>query len=237
MEKEINIAEILKDKPKGTKLYSPIFGGVILDKIYKELDTNFIFIKDKDGDIVSFEPDGKYNINGECLLFPSKEMRDWRKFAWKRGDVLVGCAKTIIFDGFTDDTYTFFKGKYCLQEDHYSDETTYIGEDEGLLTKSFHIPEQCTAQAYIKVIEKRLGGKLNPETLEIEPVKSKHVFKPLEYVLSNDNEDNEWTLCQFSHFDKKGNARFVGGNYADKGKVILHYEGNEHLLGTTNSLE
>lgn len=236
MEKEINIAKILKDKPKGTKLYADAFGELSIEEICPE-DELGITLSSKDGDELIFYNDGKYNVHGEPILVPSKEMRDWRKFAWKRGDVLVGCAKTIIFDGFTDDTYTLFKGKYCLQEDHYSDTTTYIGEDKGLLTKSFHIPEQCTAQAYIKVIEKRLGGKLNPETLEIEPVKSKHVFKPLEYVLSNDNEDNEWTLCQFSHFDKEGNAVFVGGNYADKGKVILHYEGNEHLLGTTNSLE
>lgn len=232
MKEELNIAEILKDKPKGTKLYSPIFGEVKYDSVLLGDIKVLYSCTDR-----HFYMNGKSCMNGECLLFPSKEMRDWSKFAWKKGDVLVGCAKTIIFDGFTDDTYTFFKGKYCLQEDYYSDETTYIGEDEGLLTESFHIPEECVAQAYIKVIEKRLGGKLNLETLEIEPVKSKHVFKPLEYVLSNDNEDNEWTLCQFSHFDKKGNAVFVGGNYADKGKVILHYEGNEHLLGTTNSLE
>lgn len=232
MKEELNIAEILKDKPKGTKLYSPIFGEVKYDSVLLGDIKVLYSCTDR-----HFYMNGKFCMNGECLLFPSKEMRDWSKSAWKKGDVLVGCAKTIIFDGFTDDTYTFFKGKYCLQEDYYSDETTYIGEDEGLLTESFHIPEECVAQAYIKVIEKRLGGKLNLETLEIEPVKSKHVFKPLEYVLSNDNEDNEWTLCQFSHFDKKGNAVFVGGNYADKGKVILHYEGNEHLLGTTNSLE
>lgn len=232
MEKELNIAEILKDKPKGTKLYTPIFGEVKYDSVLLGDIKVLYSCTDR-----HFYMNGKYCMNGECLLFPSKEMRDWSKFAWKKGDILVGCAKTIIFDGFTDDTYTLFKGKYCLQEDYYSDETTYIGEDEGLLTESFHIPEQCTAQAYIKVIEKRLCGKLNRETLEIDPVKSKHVFKPLEYVLSNDNEDKEWTLCQFSHFDKKGNAVFVGGSYADKGKVILHYEGNEHLLGTTKDVE
>lgn len=234
MGKEINIAEILKDKPQGTKLYSLTYG----DCSYQGYTGDFgIECQSQNGVQFNLDEYGKYCIEGECILFPSKEMRDWSKFAWKKGDILVGCAKTIIFDGFTDDTYTLFKGKYCLQEDYYSDETTYIGEDEGLLTESFHIPEQCTAQAYIKVIEKRLCGKLNRETLEIDPVKSKHVFKPLEYVLSNDNEDKEWTLCQFSHFDKKGNAVFVGGSYADKGKVILHYEGNEHLLGTTKDVE
>ena len=87
-------------------------------------------------------------------------------------------------------------------------------------TERYSLEDKDAAQCYINTIEDKLGGKLNRETLEIEPVKPKHVFKPLEYVLSNDNEDNEWTLCQFSHFDKKSNIVFVGGSYADKGKVI-----------------
>lgn len=227
MEKEINIAEILRDKPRGIKLYSPIFGEVKYDSVLLG-DINVLYsYTDR-----HFYMDGKFSMNGECLLFPSKEMRDWDKFAWKKGDILVSNDgnKNIIFIKFTDDTYTHFKGKHLCENSvltsMYAESRTM---NYGLATYS-----KCT---YINLIEKTLGGKLNPETLEIEPVKSKHVFKPLEYVLSNDNEDNEWTLCQFSHFDKEGNAVFVGGNYADKGKVILHYEGNEHLLGTTNSLE
>ena len=80
-----------------------------------------------------------------------------------------------------------------------------------------------------------MGGKLNRETLEVEKIQPE--FKPFDYILSNDNDDNEWILCQFSHIDKKGNTVFVGGNYADKGKVILPYKGNEHLLGTTKNVE
>lgn len=227
MEKEINIAEILKDKPKGTKLYSPIFGEVKYDRVLLGDIKVLYSCTDR-----HFYMDGKFSMNGECLLFPSKEMRDWDKFAWKKGDILVSNDgnKNIIFIKFTDDTYTHFKGKHLCENSvltsMYAESRTM---NYGLATYS-----KCT---YINLIEKTFDGKLNPETLEIEPVKSKHVFKPLEYVLSNDNEDKEWTLCQFSHFDKKGNAVFVGGNYADKGKVILHYEGNEHLLGTTISLE
>lgn len=227
MKEELNIAEILKDKPKGTKLYSPIFGEVKYDRVLLGDIKVLYSCTDR-----HFYMDGKFSMNGECLLFPSKEMRDWDKFAWKKGDILVSNDgnKNIIFIKFTDDTYTHFKGKHLCENSvltsMYAESRTM---NYGLATYS-----KCT---YINLIEKKLGRKLNPETLEIEPVKSKHVFKPLEYVLSNDNEDNEWTLCQFSHFDKKGNAVFVGGNYADKGKVILHYEGNEHLLGTTNSFE
>lgn len=173
METKINIAEILKDKPQGTKLYSSACGKCELkeadDKSFKVsfYSSKFGFMNGGEG---TFDKNGNLYDDGECVVFPSKEMRNWSKFAWKKGDILVGCSKTIVFDGFTDDTYTLFKGKYCLQEDYYRDKTTYIGDDKGLLTKSFHIPEQCTAQAYIKVIEKRLGGKFNRETLEVEKV-------------------------------------------------------------------
>ena len=166
MKEKINIAEVLRHKPYGIKLYSPIFGECTF--CYVREDTNDICVKKHNGVIEYFNSEGLYFTLGEVMLFPSKEMRDWTKFSWKKGDVLVGCCKTIVFDGFTDDTYTLFKGKYCLQEDCYNDKTTYISEDKGLLTKYFHIPEQYIAQAYIKVIEKRLGGKLDLKILEVK---------------------------------------------------------------------
>jgi len=171
METKINIADILKDKPKGTKLYSSACGKCKLeeadDKSFKIsfYNSKFGFMNGGEGHL---DKNGKLYDDGECVVFPSKEMRDWSKFAWKKGDILVGCAKKIIFDKFTDDTYSYFEGKYCLEQDPYSDYETYRGEDKGLLTKYFHIPERCIAQSYIKNIEERLGGKLNLETLEIE---------------------------------------------------------------------
>lgn len=167
MEKELNIADILKDKPNGTKLYADAFGELSLECVNLSKD-NSIYVKTKTFNCCSFYSDGKYLKEGEPILVPSKEMRDWSKFAWKKGDILVGCAKKIIFDKFTDDTYSYFEGKYCLEQDPYSDYETYRSEDKGLLTKYFHIPERCIAQSYIKNIEERLGGKLNRETLEIE---------------------------------------------------------------------
>lgn len=167
MEAKINIAEILKDKPNGTKLYADAFGELSFDGVVSNKD-EIIFTKNKVNTSWCFYNDGKYSKYGESILVPSKEMRNWSKFAWKKGDILVGCAKKIIFDKFTDDTYSYFEGKYCLEQDPYSDYETYRGEDKGLLTKYFHIPERCIAQSYIKNIEERLGGKLNLETLEVE---------------------------------------------------------------------
>ena len=78
----INIAEKLKDCPKGTKLYSPLFGEV--EFVITEIGS--IIVKVLDNGIsysnVTFTAEGKlYNIEqSECLLFPSKDNRDWNKF-------------------------------------------------------------------------------------------------------------------------------------------------------------
>lgn len=88
MEKELNLVEILKDCPKGTKLYSTIHGEVEFEKIIID-DTfpiKFTFkVEGKNSNSIyaaSVSIDGKYatKYNGECILFPSKDQRDWSKF-------------------------------------------------------------------------------------------------------------------------------------------------------------
>lgn len=105
MGKEINIAEILKDKPQGTKLYSLTNG----DCSYQGYTGDFgIECQSQNGVQFNLDEYGKYCIECECILFPSKEMRDWRKFDWKKGDVLVSNDgdSHIIFKGFSKDDYT-----------------------------------------------------------------------------------------------------------------------------------
>ena len=81
MNENIDLTNILKDCPKGTKLYSIAWGDVEFDKI-AESKSYPIHIKVDDYDIGSFTADGKIyaNTNGECALFPSKDQRDWSKF-------------------------------------------------------------------------------------------------------------------------------------------------------------
>ena len=80
MNENLNLVEILKDCPEGTKLYSPIFGEVKLDKIdiHSEPPIRVLCKYGKDG----FSKDGRIcsAYDGECMLFPSKEQRDWSKF-------------------------------------------------------------------------------------------------------------------------------------------------------------
>lgn len=166
MEEKINIAEIIKDKPNGIRLYSPMFGECAFSFVQEETDN--ICVKQHNGEKAFFNSKGLYNILGECLLFPSKEMRDWRKFAWKKGDVLVSndYSKEVIFYDWYDDTYTNFYGKHRLD----SEDKNNIKYNDAFLctTGRYSLEDRDAAQTYINTIEERLGGKLNRETLEVE---------------------------------------------------------------------
>lgn len=87
MNENLNLVEILKDCPEGTKLYSPVFGDVEFVRVCQNYYVDFpVVIKLSDNSINSVTTDGrlyKY-YNGECILFPSKDQRDWSKFKPKQ---------------------------------------------------------------------------------------------------------------------------------------------------------
>lgn len=168
MEAKINIAAILKDKPKGTKLYSPIFGNLRYEDLVPDLGEFTVVTSDNTSAKHSFRSDSRYNRHGEPLmLLPSKEMRDWSKFAWKKGDVLVsndGKVK-VLFEKFRSDTYLSFIGKHHLDS---IDETLHYQNEGEYPTFNFSLESENAVQTYINTIEERLGGKLNLKTLELE---------------------------------------------------------------------
>lgn len=92
-------------------------------------------------------------------------MRNWSKFAWKKGDVLVGVGQRVIFEKFIDENYTKFQGKYSLSI--YEDRT--LVTDRSCYTSNFSkINDSGNVEDYFKDLEEKLGGKFNRETLEIE---------------------------------------------------------------------
>ena len=171
MEEKINIAKILRHKSHGIKLYSPIFGECTF--CYVREDTNDICVKKHNGVIEYFNSEGLYFALGEVMLFPSKEMRDWSKLAWQRGDVLKNTAyeERVIFDGFLNDDYTYFKGKHPL--DCSNKLNIQYHEECNCFTGNYRLESEDAAKTYIKTIEEKLGGKLNRETLEVEKAKPK----------------------------------------------------------------
>lgn len=147
----MNIAEILRNCPKGTNLYSPIFGDVKLVGV----DKKYITCRTSDGFEDSFQYDGKYMAkyhDAECMLFPSRDQRDWSKFG---------------------------------------------------------MSDQATDQ------------------------EAKHQFKPFDKVLVRVNDKCDWVCNIFSHMDSDNEYVCLYMRWP----LCIHYEGNEHLLGTTNKPE
>lgn len=171
MEKELNIAEILKDKPQGTKLYDLLYNvDVELDTI-NTTDTETVVwcTNETDNNTTCHRAYSEFGTVRGCtdglqILLPSKEMRDWHKFVWKKGDVLVSNnGSEVLFEKFNNDEYTEFTGRYVLE----LGDTVF---DAGIIKtsdfKALHDGDKV--KDYIAVVEKLFGGKLNLETLEIE---------------------------------------------------------------------
>lgn len=326
MEQKLNIAKILKNKPRGTKLYSMIHGKcsfeAVTDEIFKINFCTSKFGLTQYGECTLIKFGNMYD-GGECIIFPSKKMRDWSKFSWKKGDVLISSDGSIevIFDKWYNDTYTSF---YCKHYLNSEDKNKIVYYEEFLCTTArYSLEDKDTIQTYIKTIEKKLGGKLNRETLEIEKaqlefkdgdiicisgmgylaygivksidnsskkleyyvlndmstlkfedwllfedkqiqpitetqqiilfdalarenkvwdakkkkvvdIKKEHQFKPFEKILVRDSYDDVWRASFFSHI-KENDGRYV--TTCVTWKFCIPYEGNEHLLGTTNNVE
>lgn len=153
METKINIAKILKNKPEGTKLWTDMFGSVTL---YVVTDTCDAFQVKHHNKVSWFDEDGKLYKEGVLCIYPSKSMRDWEKFSWKKGDVLISdCRFMCIFKEWASDDYTKFNG--CYFDGMPNTETAKYSKVDNNI-----------AYGYIRDIENKCGGRLNLETLEIE---------------------------------------------------------------------
>lgn len=190
-QKDIDIYEILKGEEYGTELYTSKCGRVWLSGMANDKDSEkAIWTEDEAGREHFFDKNGKIDKEGEPLLFPSKEMRDWSKF-FKKGDVLV-CYEGkkpyyTIFYCFEGNTYRAFKGKFahdCYEDKWYQDEGN-------LSTNTFQKLNRADSEIYVTKIEELFGGKLNLETLEIE----KPAFEIGKlYVFREEDEDGELTI-------------------------------------------
>lgn len=189
-QKDIDIYEILKGVEYGTELYTPMCGNVVFTFLPSNNET---IRTEKDLRIYRFDKNGRWMEGGEVMLFPSNEMRDWSKF-FKKGDVLI-CYEGkkpyyTIFDGFEDNTYRAFKGKFA--HDCYEDK--WYQNEGNLSTNTFQKLNRADSEIYVTKIEERFGGKLNRETLEIEkPAKLTFEVGKL-YVFNEEDEDGELTI-------------------------------------------
>lgn len=161
MEEKINIAKILKYKPEGTKLWTDMFGSVTL---YVVTDSCEAFQVKHHNKEPWFDKEGKLYKEGVLCIYPSKLMRDWSKFAWEKGDVLIRTNSEYcigIFDEWTSDDYSTFSAKFINLglSDNFSCSYTCKTEEWEKTENS---------KNYISKIERVMNGKLNLQTLEIQ---------------------------------------------------------------------
>lgn len=156
MEKELNIAAILKDKPQGTKLYDLLYNvDVELDTI-STTDTETVVwcTNETDNNTTCHRCYSEFGTIRGCpdglqILLPSKEMRDWSKFAWEKGDVLLNDdGKFCIFESFAHSSYSTFKSKLIKHEGPFKKVDTFLAD-----TKNWHKASDDVAKEYIAEIE------------------------------------------------------------------------------------
>lgn len=166
----MNIAEILKYCPKGTKLYSLADGEVTLESICNTGQYNIEVVTDN-GNTSYFTKDGKMfadRPNGECVLFPSKDQRDWSKFRLpvKRGDIMMipNTNHAFIATGkFTDKSSIMFVCGIDV------DNELIINPSNAGWTKDFYIPASEEAKKELFDKMKEAGYRWNADTLKLEP--------------------------------------------------------------------
>ena len=234
MEVKFNVAAILKDKPKGTKLYDYLHNIDVEfnDVETTEIETSIWCTREKGGynELFGYSKLGTLRgwLDGLQILLPSKEMRDWRKFDWKKGDVLISNdgKKEVFFNGFTDDTYALFKAKHGF-EVLSNGKDIYLVDEDGIATSDYTLEDKDATQTYIKTIEERLGGKLNRETLEVE--KPQLEFKDGDIVFMKGIKSELFANCIFilrSEYKDGDERAFYYAFYNADDKYTLDEYGN-----------
>lgn len=204
----MNIAELLKYCPKGTKLYSTVFGEVKFSEVYPN---NMIVVIIKDDWKRVFHKDGSYSKYGECVLFPSKDQRDWDKFRLpvKKGDIMMSDGRAFII---SDDYADTFMGTY--HEYICGIDTTgafKVSKSNHHWTNSFYIPasEEAKKELFDKMTE--AGYKWNADTLELEKIKPE--FKEGDVLIN-----------------EEGNLYLLTGKIAkDIGKAAILYTNGDFI--------
>lgn len=199
---DLNLVELLKYAPIGTKLYSPLFGECELQNVI----TGVIHIQTCCGK-ATFNADGTYfNGCGECLLFPSKDNQDWSKFQINKESFKVG---------------DYIKRKetgevYFLKQELKSGGAFWAG------TFNSHI-ESCDLYVSLEDLDKEYEKveKFNPKWL-----------KPFDRVLVRENSNNVWYANFFSHLFNENEPCPYAATDAVYRYCIPFNEKTKYLVGT-----
>lgn len=239
MNETLNLVEILKDCPKGTKLWSPLCGDCELFMIEHGEDFPVVVYVPAINRGIRFTEDGKYFKNGGvCVLFPSREQLDWSNFQrpFKDGDVIYVETKTSrwvsIFNNESEKqifTYT----DYNLDENKFYSadyEEMALCLHKAILEKRFATEEE--KQKLFQAIKDN-GHKWNAvtKTLEklVEPKFDPATLKPFDRVLVRDAQTDKWRIGFFEKIDTEEPKYDTA--YSSYRHCIPYLHDTKHLLG------
>lgn len=232
----MNIAEKLKNLPKGNVLYSPAFGDVI----FKEIVRNNIVVEDICKIERTFLYDGRFYADGECMLFPSKENRDWKTFTYcpfKNGDVIIrndGIFIAIFSHvGIEGIPYMKTVNYHCWVK---NDGTIKYQKDYGIGNYlEFRLATEKEKDFFFGALAEK-GFKWNSDTLTLEKIEVRkfdiNTLKPFDRVLVRDYDHRHWNVDFYSYYRKDNslyNHECVGNHY---NQCIPYNDDTKHLVGT-----
>lgn len=242
MNENLDLTKILKDCPKGTKFYSPVYGKIEfigIETFASNPDPIIIkWFKDENTTYLEYlRADGTFRGLGECTLFPSKDQRDWSKWhiPFKDGDVITCtnsvCSFVAIFkETNTDITFTRYVSLTLDDEQQFCTKEGWA---------DFKKPRFATKEEKQKLFDaiKANGYKWNAETKTLEKLKKEKfdpkTLHPFDKVLVNSN--GEWFCDFFSHYDdsvNQFNCTCTGGCPYDY--CVPYNDDTKHLVGTNN---
>ena len=222
--KNLNLVEILKDCPEGTKLYSPIYGDVELVKVYND-GIYPIEVRLSDDMHDSYTKDGRINMDydGECMLFPSKNQRDWSKFTapWYNIEKQDKQKKQVHFPKFTFDDVLALQ---CCMET-----VKKVQEDKELYEKLNLIHSKIYDAYWFEKQGEQILSQTNPKKDRFDP----KTLQAFDKVLVRDNEEGRWVCSFYSHYREYGETlyRYMSTNNAYR-YCIPYNEETKHLVGT-----
>lgn len=220
MEAELNIAEILKDKPKDTPLYSKIYGKCKLWEVEDEdtvrtMSETHINGKPYSGTEV-YLSNGKVCDEGRVMLFPSDVMQDWSKFAWEKGDVLRKGNTFVMFAGWVGDDYSEFKAAFEIFPNGSFD------NGDSFLTKDFRKAEYELSKKFVKKVEKYYRCSIDPKTFTISNYED---FKDGDVLATN--ESKFFAKCIFIFSRRLGNKFFYHALLNTNNRSVYRKDGLE----------
>lgn len=240
MEKEINIAELLKNYPKGTKLYSPIVGEVEFLEVtnFFEYEEGKILVKQVNYDsYLLFSSTGHFDPylgdnDGEVMLFPSKENRSWENFGKdKKGKTE---SKDILGNGFKiGDVVRKPEGHIgCVTDVSKDDHVITVNDYRGLILR--YVDRQLTFATDDEIDEWNHGIHLRGWHYSKSKKRVVYWFTPFTRVLVRNKRYETWHCNLFSHYEKTPDNLYPyccagGGRFS---YCIPYNEKTAHLVNT-----